>query len=98
MPTIGVFASIFDEAERILCVRRNYPPYNWTTPGGRVEAGESLETALIREVFEETGYQVEPKFVIGVYSAPFKDDVVISFGVMVMGRTEWEPNQEIAET
>lgn len=31
----------------------------WYTPGGRLEPGESLEQCLVREVFEETGLQIE---------------------------------------
>ena len=78
MPTVGVFAAIFDERKRILCVKRSYGPRNWTTPGGRIENAESPVEALEREVEEETGYVVQATRVLGVYSATFKDDLVLS--------------------
>lgn len=31
----------------------------WTLPGGSVEEGETYREAIVREVFEETGYQIE---------------------------------------
>lgn len=37
MPTVGVFAALFDDLERILLVRRSYGHRNWTTPGGRMD-------------------------------------------------------------
>jgi 8-oxo-dGTP pyrophosphatase MutT (NUDIX family) len=58
VPTLGVFAVIFDEAGRLLCVRLNYASKRWTTPGGRVETGESPLEALKREVLEETGLSI----------------------------------------
>jgi ADP-ribose pyrophosphatase YjhB (NUDIX family) len=33
---------------------------SWSLPGGRVEEGESLAGALVREMREETGLEVEP--------------------------------------
>jgi len=96
MTTIGVFASIFDEFGKILCVRQNYPPFGWTTPGGRLEDGESPEQALMREVHEETGFQVRVTRLIGLYSAPFKDDLVVSFACDIEAADTWAPNDEIA--
>src|SRR6266853_970346 len=58
MPTLGVFAAILDNSGRILCVRMNYATRAWTTPGGRVEPGESPLDALKREVLEESGLDV----------------------------------------
>jgi 8-oxo-dGTP diphosphatase len=55
MPTLGVFAAILDDGGRILCVRMNHATHAWTTPGGRVEPGESPLDALKREVLEESG-------------------------------------------
>jgi ADP-ribose pyrophosphatase YjhB (NUDIX family) len=95
--TVGVFAAIFDEDRRILCVRRAYTPHNWTLPGGRVEENESPIEALIREVEEETGCEVEPAELVGVYAAPFKDDLVLLFECSLESRSEWQPNAEIAE-
>jgi len=95
--SVGVFAAIFDEQRRILCVKRNYGPKNWTTPGGAVDKGESPLEAFKREVREETGYLVKPTRLIGVYSAPFKNDLVLSIEAEIVSRKEWQPDGEINE-
>jgi 8-oxo-dGTP diphosphatase len=97
MPTVGVFAAMFDDRGRILCVKLNYGPQNWTTPGGRVEAGESPVTALIREIHEESGYHAQVERLVGVYAAPFKDDIVLMMTARIIGSDGWVPNAEIAE-
>jgi 8-oxo-dGTP diphosphatase len=89
VPTLGVFAVIFDEAGRLLCVRLNYASKRWTTPGGRVETGESP--------LEETGLSITPRELLGVYAKPEEDDVVLSFRATVVGGTAWQANDEIAE-
>lgn len=44
----------------------------WELPGGRIEFGETPEEAVIREVYEETGYQVEIlKMIPKVYTYVF---------------------------
>lgn len=42
----------------------------WALPGGGMEFGESIAGTVVREVFEETGLRVEPKYVVAVYSDP----------------------------
>src|ERR1700760_3808898 len=59
-PQLAVSAVIFREG-RVLLVRRARSPGKgfYSLPGGRVEYGESLHTALAREVDEETGLKIE---------------------------------------
>ena len=40
----------------------------WGIPGGAVEPGESVSTAIIREIREETGFIIEIDYLLGVYS------------------------------
>ena len=42
----------------------------WGPPGGRIEPGESVAEAAVREVREETGFTVEVTRLVGVYSEP----------------------------
>jgi 8-oxo-dGTP diphosphatase len=59
-PQLAVSAAIFRD-DKVLLVRRARSPGKgfYSLPGGRVEFGESLHTALHREVDEETGLKIE---------------------------------------
>ena len=47
------------EGEILLVLRSREPEAGcWTVPGGRVEPGESLEAAAVREALEETGLHI----------------------------------------
>ena len=52
---------VFRTDGRVLVIQRGHPPHQgtWTLPGGKVEPGERLRDALVREVREETGLLVE---------------------------------------
>jgi len=54
---------------QVLLVERGRPPLvgTWSLPGGLVEAGERLEDAIAREVFEETGLNVQPGAIATVF-------------------------------
>ena len=49
---------ILVQRNRVLLLRK--PNRSWDLPGGRIELGESPETCLIREFFEETGLKTAP--------------------------------------
>jgi 8-oxo-dGTP diphosphatase len=59
-PQLAVSGAIFRDG-KVLLVRRARSPGKgfYSLPGGRVECGESLHTALHREVDEETGLRIE---------------------------------------
>jgi ADP-ribose pyrophosphatase YjhB (NUDIX family) len=97
MPSLGVFAIILDDERRVCCVRLTYAHRGWATPGGQVESGESPIAALRREVLEETGYTVDIGRLIGVYSKPEQDDIILSFEATVMDEMSNHSSSEIAE-
>ena len=97
MSTVGVFASIFDVSGRILLVRHAYGSRQWTTPGGRVEHGESPLIALQRELIEEIACEVRIAHLIGVYAKPYRDDLVLSFFAELVQGTPRACLPEISE-
>ena len=61
-PLFQVFAAavIFNNDNEILLVKSTYQRFHpWGLPGGSLDYGESAEDATLREVWEETGFQVE---------------------------------------
>lgn len=74
-PIVGVGAVIVD-AGKVVLIKRKYEPLKgqWSLPGGMVEIGETLETAVTREMQEETGLAVEVGPVIEVFDRITRDE------------------------
>ena len=66
---VGASAVITDGEGRILLHRRA-DSGNWALPGGAMELGGTLTGCAIREVREETGFDVRIDRIIGIYSDP----------------------------
>jgi ADP-ribose pyrophosphatase YjhB (NUDIX family) len=66
---VAVSAFVLDDADRLLMIRRTDNDL-YALPGGGQEIGETVAQAVVREVAEETGIDVEVTGVIGIYSNP----------------------------
>jgi len=42
----------------------------WALPGGAMEIGETIAQTAVRETREETGLEVEPEYIVGIYTNP----------------------------
>jgi 8-oxo-dGTP pyrophosphatase MutT (NUDIX family) len=62
-------AVVTDQNGRILLHRRRDNRL-WSLPGGALELGESIEETIVREVKEETGFDVKVVKCIGIYTDP----------------------------
>jgi len=57
----------------IVLIERRNPPSGWALPGGFVDVGETLESAAVREMREETSLEVTLEALLGCYSDPSRD-------------------------
>lgn len=94
--SVSVAAAIIDGAGRMLTVRRADNGH-WELPGGALELDEPIEVGLRREVLEETGLDVRPDVLTGVYKNMRQGIVALVFRCALTGSTQVPHDEEITE-
>lgn len=94
--SVSVTAAVFHQDGRVLAIRRE-DDGQWVPPGGIVELDETPEHAVIREVLEETGVQVKPEILTGVYKNMVLGVVSLTFRCHPVGGRP-QPSDEALES
>jgi 8-oxo-dGTP diphosphatase len=94
-PEVAVGAVAVDD-DRLLCVRRGHGPGGglWSVPGGRVQAGESLREAVVRELFEETALEAVVDQFVGYVERTGADPNPYHFVILDFAVTVLDPRAE----
>lgn len=73
-PILGIGGVVL-QGGRVLLVQRAHEPLKgeWSLPGGAVDTGETLEQAVVRELREETGLDVEVRSLVEVVQRITRD-------------------------
>src|ERR1700742_2190739 len=81
---VSVMAWVQDADSRVLLVRQTAGQKLWTLPGGKVRPRESLQEALLREVFEETGLRAQTDAWIDMMDRPDRGTIMILYAVKIL--------------
>ena len=84
---VAVMGIVRNSGGQVLLIRS--PRRGWEPPGGQVENGEDVLTALKREILEESGIAVETGKLVGVYSNVESDPtkLMLTFEATAVGGT-----------
>jgi 8-oxo-dGTP diphosphatase len=82
--SVSVAAVIVDDHGRALLIQRR-DNGKWEPPGGVLELGESIEDGLRREAREETGLDIEPIALTGVYKNMARGIIALVFRCKITG-------------
>ncbi|MEM6555438.1 MAG: NUDIX hydrolase [Pseudomonadota bacterium] len=98
VPAVGV---VCFRGEEVLLIRRGTPPRQgeWSLPGGRIEPGEPVQAAALRELREETAVEAEIVGLVDVVDAIFNNragDLITRHYVLVDYAARWVSGIPIA--
>jgi 8-oxo-dGTP pyrophosphatase MutT (NUDIX family) len=69
-PILIAAANAFIRIDDKVLLQQRGDSGTWNMPGGAIELGERIDQTAVREAREETGLEVEPIRLVGVYSDP----------------------------
>lgn len=68
-PKVAANAAVFDDEGQVLLMKRS-DTGTWCLPGGHADVREVPAETAVREAREETGLDVEPRELVGIYRTP----------------------------
>ena len=85
----AIIVAITDDAERLLLIHgATWQPGRYSVVAGFVEAGESLEAAVVREALEETGIKISQASYCSSQPWPFPRSLMFAFTARAGGHQE----------
>lgn len=85
----AIIVAITDDAERLLLIHgATWQPGRYSVVAGFVEAGESLEAAVVREALEETGIKISQASYCASQPWPFPRSLMFAFTARAGGQQE----------
>lgn len=85
----AIIVAITDDAERLLLIHgATWQPGRYSVVAGFVEAGESLEAAVVREALEETGIKISQASYCASQPWPFPRSLMFAFTARADGQQE----------
>lgn len=97
-PVKTTVGCVIEKDGKILLAKRNHEPFKdyWCIPGGHIEFGEDPENAVIREVKEEVGLDIKPRF-LGYVNEYYGDLDWHAVALMFYSKAEGEIQQNKEE-
>ena len=97
-PPIAAAIAVVLRGERLLLVRRSHRPDagRWGFPGGKIEPGETVVAAALRELDEETGVAADAVEVLTAVDVIRRDGAVLHHYVLIAVLCRWRQGEGVA--